>query len=82
MTKSCGAGRVGKLFLRCAVGLVIAVDNYQVTDAVHARGGVIYLQLWHTGRVSHSSHQPDGRAHRRHATRRSLQHRHGARIVS
>ena len=34
----------------------------QVTDAVHARGGVIYLQLWHTGRVSHSSHQPDGGA--------------------
>jgi N-ethylmaleimide reductase len=33
-----------------------------VTDAVHARGGVIYLQLWHTGRVSHSSHQPDGGA--------------------
>ena len=31
-----------------------------VTDAVHARGGFIYLQLWHTGRVSHSSHQPDG----------------------
>jgi N-ethylmaleimide reductase len=30
-----------------------------VTDAVHARGGFIFLQLWHTGRVSHSSHQPD-----------------------
>jgi N-ethylmaleimide reductase len=34
----------------------------QVTDAVHARGGLIVLQLWHTGRVSHSSHQPDGAA--------------------
>ena len=33
-----------------------------VTDAVHAKGGVFYLQLWHTGRVSHSSHQPDGAA--------------------
>ena len=33
-----------------------------VTDAVHAKGGVIYLQLWHTGRVSHSSHQADGAA--------------------
>jgi N-ethylmaleimide reductase len=32
----------------------------QVTEAVHAKGGVIFLQLWHTGRVSHSSHQPDG----------------------
>jgi len=30
-----------------------------VTEAVHAKGGVIYLQLWHTGRVSHSSHQKD-----------------------
>jgi N-ethylmaleimide reductase len=34
----------------------------RVTDAVHAKGGFIYLQLWHTGRVSHSSHQPDGGA--------------------
>jgi len=32
----------------------------QVVDAVHARGGVFFMQLWHTGRVSHSSHQPDG----------------------
>lgn len=26
-----------------------------VTDAVHARGGKIAVQLWHTGRISHSS---------------------------
>ena len=26
----------------------------QVTDAVHARGGRIFLQLWHMGRASHS----------------------------
>ncbi len=26
----------------------------KVTDAVHERGGVIYAQLWHTGRVGHS----------------------------
>jgi N-ethylmaleimide reductase len=32
-----------------------------VVDAVHAKGGVIFLQLWHVGRVSHSSFQPDGR---------------------
>lgn len=30
-----------------------------VTDAVHAAGGRIVLQLWHVGRISHSSHQPD-----------------------
>jgi len=33
-----------------------------VTEAVHARGGVIFLQLWHMGRQSHSSFQPDGMA--------------------
>jgi N-ethylmaleimide reductase len=31
-----------------------------VVDAVHARGGLIFLQLWHVGRVSHSSFQPGG----------------------
>jgi len=33
-----------------------------VTDAVHAQGGRIALQLWHVGRVSHASLQPDGGA--------------------
>ena len=29
------------------------VDGWrQVTDAVHARGGLIYMQLWHVGRIS------------------------------
>src|ERR1700676_4163709 len=32
----------------------------EVVDAVHAKGGVIFLQLWHVGRVSHSSSQPGG----------------------
>ena len=32
----------------------------EVVDAVHANGGVIFLQLWHVGRVSHSSFQPGG----------------------
>jgi N-ethylmaleimide reductase len=31
----------------------------QVTDAVHARGGRIVLQLWHVGRISHPSLLPD-----------------------
>ncbi|MGH8657965.1 MAG: alkene reductase [Gammaproteobacteria bacterium] len=32
----------------------------QVTQAVHERGGRIFLQLWHVGRISHPSLQPDG----------------------
>ena len=31
-----------------------------VTEAIHAKGGHTYLQLWHMGRLSHPSHQPDG----------------------
>ena len=32
----------------------------RVTDAVHREGGRIFLQLWHVGRVSHISLQPNG----------------------
>ena len=32
----------------------------QVTEAVHTSGGRIFLQLWHVGRISHPSLQPDG----------------------
>jgi len=32
----------------------------RVTDAVHAEGGKIVVQLWHVGRVSHTELQPDG----------------------
>jgi N-ethylmaleimide reductase len=31
----------------------------RITDAVHSEGGHIFIQLWHTGRISHSSLQPD-----------------------
>jgi N-ethylmaleimide reductase len=31
-----------------------------VTRAVHDKGGRIFLQLWHVGRLSHTSHQPGG----------------------
>ena len=34
----------------------------KVTAAVHAEGGIIFAQLWHVGRVSHTSLQPDGAA--------------------
>jgi N-ethylmaleimide reductase len=30
-----------------------------VTAAVHAAGGLIFLQLWHVGRISHPALQPD-----------------------
>ncbi|WP_424932497.1 alkene reductase [Amaricoccus macauensis] len=33
-----------------------------VTDAVHARGGKIVIQLWHVGRISHTSLLPNGQA--------------------
>ncbi|MCB8874502.1 alkene reductase [Acidisoma silvae] len=32
----------------------------RVTDAVHAKGGRIFAQLWHVGRMSHTSLQPAG----------------------
>ncbi|PSK94623.1 alkene reductase [Taibaiella chishuiensis] len=34
----------------------------KVTAAVHAAGGVIFAQLWHVGRVSHTSLQEQGQA--------------------
>jgi N-ethylmaleimide reductase len=34
----------------------------KVTDHVHALGGHIFLQLWHVGRISHTSLQPNGGA--------------------
>ncbi len=34
----------------------------RVTEAVHAARGRIFLQLWHVGRISHPSLQPNGAA--------------------
>ncbi|MBT9183769.1 alkene reductase [Pectobacterium punjabense] len=34
----------------------------KVTDAVHAKGGRIFIQLWHVGRISHIDLQPGGAA--------------------
>ena len=31
----------------------------KITQAVHAKGGIIFAQLWHVGRVSHTSLQPN-----------------------
>src|SRR5260370_39985769 len=37
------------------------IDGWRrVTDAVHAKGGRIFLQLWHVGRQSHTDLQPNG----------------------
>jgi N-ethylmaleimide reductase len=34
-----------------------------ITDVVHDAGGLIFLQLWHVGRISHLSLQPDRMPH-------------------
>ncbi|MDO1582359.1 alkene reductase [Rhizobium oryzicola] len=40
-----------------------AVEGWKkVTDAVHKKGGKIVTQLWHVGRISHVSLQPNGGA--------------------
>ncbi|RYR59085.1 hypothetical protein Ahy_A05g024929 [Arachis hypogaea] len=33
-----------------------------IVDAVHAKGGIFFCQIWHVGRVSDSSYQPNGEA--------------------
>lgn len=33
-----------------------------IVDAVHAKGGIFFCQIWHTGRVSDYSYQPNGQA--------------------
>eukprot|EP00249_Psilotum_nudum_P018912 c27017_g1_i1 orf=196-1389(+) len=31
-----------------------------IVEAVHEKGGIFFLQLWHVGRVSHTAYQPNG----------------------
>ncbi|KAL1824921.1 hypothetical protein DCAR_0313026 [Daucus carota subsp. sativus] len=33
-----------------------------IVDAVHAKGGIFFSQIWHTGRVSNTGFQPNGQA--------------------
>lgn len=50
-----GYARIPGLFNQAHV-----VGWKKVTDAVHANGGKIFVQLMHTGRVSHASNLPAG----------------------
>ncbi|HEX7910915.1 MAG TPA: alkene reductase [Paraburkholderia sp.] len=53
---------MGKGYVRTpGIHSAAQIDAWKrVTDAVHARGGLIFLQLMHTGRISHPSMLPDG----------------------
>ncbi|WP_075609791.1 alkene reductase [Alteromonas pelagimontana] len=55
---------VGKGYIRTPG--IYAAEHVQkwreITDAVHAKGGKIFLQLWHVGRISHTHFQPNGNA--------------------
>ncbi|KNA15892.1 hypothetical protein SOVF_094220 isoform A [Spinacia oleracea] len=33
-----------------------------IVDAVHAKGGIFFCQIWHVGRVSNEGFQPNGQA--------------------
>ncbi|XP_034676143.1 putative 12-oxophytodienoate reductase 11 [Vitis riparia] len=33
-----------------------------IVDAVHAKGGILFCQIWHVGRVSNTDFQPSGQA--------------------
>jgi N-ethylmaleimide reductase len=33
-----------------------------ITDEVHRNGGTIFLQIWHVGRMAHTSLMPNGEA--------------------
>jgi N-ethylmaleimide reductase len=52
------------------------IEGWQLTTkAVHRKGGFIFLQLWHVGRMSHSSLHPEAglRLRPRHSLRRTAQ---------
>lgn len=53
---------MGKGYVRTpGIHSAAQIDGWKrVTDAVHARGGLIFLQLMHTGRISHPDLLPNG----------------------
>lgn len=63
ITESIQVSEQGRGYL-CTPGLHTAeqVRGWKrVTQAVHNNGGRIFAQLWHVGRVSHASLQPEGK---------------------
>ncbi len=54
----------GQRLRRCAGSAQPGTDRRveKITAGVHAEDGRIAVQLWHTGRISHSSIQPGGQA--------------------
>ncbi|WP_133646838.1 alkene reductase [Paraburkholderia flava] len=53
---------MGKGYVRTpGIHSAAQIDGWKrVADAVHAQGGLIFMQLMHTGRISHPSMLPDG----------------------
>ncbi|KAJ3028087.1 hypothetical protein HDV00_010634 [Rhizophlyctis rosea] len=59
---TCAATGAGYEHVPALLNSVQAQGWKKSTDAVHRKGGYIYAQLWHVGRVSKSSLQPGGKA--------------------
>lgn len=62
ITEGTSPSSMGKGYVRTpGIHSTAQIDGWKrVTDAVHARGGLIFLQLMHTGRISHPSLLPNG----------------------
>ena len=58
LTECSAIRRDGNCFLgSCSIYTDEQVEGWKrVTDAVHAKGGRIFLQIWHGGRATHPAH--------------------------
>ncbi|KAK3020795.1 hypothetical protein RJ639_047751 [Escallonia herrerae] len=53
----------GGLLITEATGVSDTAQGYpEIPDAVHAKGGIFFCQIWHVGRVSNQGFQPNGQA--------------------